>query len=114
VQVSGGLRYGRLEYSNETPTLFGVGTATFEGVGPTFALNGRRAISNTGFSFFGNVRGSVLMGDIRNSALLPFMPAVTLEDEVMTVAENQTLREMKCACNSSDYPMRANLARWSA
>jgi hypothetical protein len=29
------------------------------------------------------------MGDIRNSALLPFMPAVTLEDEVMTVAENQ-------------------------
>jgi hypothetical protein len=39
-------------------------------------LNGRRAISNSGFSFFGNVRGSVLIGDIRNSALLPFMPAV--------------------------------------
>ena len=89
MQVSGGLRYGRLEYSSETPTLFGVGTATFEGVGPTFALNGRRSISNTGFSFFGNVRGSVLIGDIRNAALLPFMPAVTLEDEVMTVAENQ-------------------------
>ena len=89
MQISGGLRYGRLEYSNETPTLFGVGTATFEGVGPTFALNGRRAISNTGFSIFGNVRGSVLVGDIRNAALLPFMPAVTLEDEVMTVAENQ-------------------------
>ena len=89
MQVSGGIRYGRLEYSNETPTLFGVGTATFEGVGPTFSLNGRRAISNTGFSFFGNVRGSVLVGDIRNSALLPFMPAVRLEDEIMTVAENQ-------------------------
>lgn len=89
MQVSGGLRYGRLEYSNGTPTLFGVGTATFEGVGPTFALNGRREISNSGFSFFGNVRGSVLIGDIRNSALLPFMPAVRLEDEIMTVAENQ-------------------------
>ena len=89
MQVAAGLRYGRLEYSNDTPTLFGVGTATFEGVGPTFALNGRRAISNTGFSFFGNVRGSVLIGDIRNSALLPFMPAVRLEDEIMTVAENQ-------------------------
>lgn len=89
MQVSAGLRYGRLEYSNETPTLFGVGTATFEGVGPTFALHGRRAISNTGFSFFGNARGAVLIGDIRNSALLPFMPAVRLEDEIMTVAENQ-------------------------
>lgn len=89
MQVAAGLRYGRLEYSNETPTLFGVGTATFEGVGPTFALSGRRTISNSGFSFFGNVRGSVLIGDIRNSALLPFMPAVRLEDEIMTVAENQ-------------------------
>ena len=89
MQVSAGLRYGRLEYSNETPTLFGVGTATFEGVGPTFALNGRRAIGNSGFSFFGNVRGAILIGDIRNSALLPFMPAVRLEDEIMTVAENQ-------------------------
>ena len=28
--------------------------------------------------------------------------------------EKSALREMKCACNSSDYPMRANLARWSA
>ncbi|MFO1002953.1 MAG: Lpg1974 family pore-forming outer membrane protein [Planctomycetaceae bacterium] len=88
-QVSGGIRYGRLQYSNSTPTLFGVGSATFEGVGPTFAVNGHRRIGNSGFSFFGNVRGSVLIGDIRNSALLPFMPAVTLEDEVMTVAENQ-------------------------
>ena len=89
MQVSAGLRYGRLEYSNETPTVFGVGTATFEGVGPTFALNGRRAIGNSGFSFFGNVRGAILIGDIRNSALLPFMPAVRLEDEIMMVAENQ-------------------------
>jgi hypothetical protein len=24
------------------------------------------------------------------------------------------LREMKCACSNGDYPMRANLARWSA
>lgn len=89
LQMSGGIRYGRLEYSNPVATIFGVGSATFEGVGPTASLTGRRALGNSGFSVFGSARGSVLVGDVRNGALLTFMPAVTLEDEVMTIAENQ-------------------------
>lgn len=92
LEVSAGLRYGKLTYSNGTPTLFGligVGQVTFEGIGPTASIGGRRALGNTGLSLFGNVRGSVLVGDLRNGAVLWNMPAGSIEDEVMTVAENQ-------------------------
>lgn len=89
IEGSGGLRYGKLQYSNWTPSLFGVGQLTFEGVGPTASLGARRLLGNSGISLFGNVRGSVMLGDVRNASLLTFMPAGTIEDEIMTVAENQ-------------------------
>ncbi len=89
LEVSGGLRYGKLQYSNATPSLFGVGYMTFEGVGPTASLSARRALSSSGVSLFGNVRGSMMIGDIRNGSLLTYMPAGTIEEEIMTVAENQ-------------------------
>ncbi len=92
LDLSAGIRYGKQSYSNGTATLFniiGVGSLTFEGVGPTASMGARRALGNSGLSLFGNVRGSVLVGDLRNGAVLWNMPAGTIQDEVMTVAENQ-------------------------
>jgi len=89
VEVSGGLRYGKLEYTNPPLTLYGPGTVKFEGFGPTASFNGRRCLGNSGFSLFGNVRGSLMIGDIRTASLLLTIPAGSIEDEVMTVFENQ-------------------------
>jgi hypothetical protein len=87
--LSGGVRYGKLTYSNAGVTIFGPGTVTFEGVGPTVSLDARRGLGNTGLSFFGNVRGSVMVGSVRNGSILPFLPRGTIEQEVMTTFENQ-------------------------
>jgi hypothetical protein len=38
---------------------------------------------------FGSLRGSVLVGDLRNGSVLWNMPSGKIEDEIMTVAENQ-------------------------
>ena len=89
LEVSGGMRYGKLEYTNAPLTLYGPGTVTFEGVGPTASLQGRRCLGNSGFSLFGNVRGSLMIGDIQTGSLLLNIPAGSIEDEVMTVFENQ-------------------------
>ena len=89
VQLSGGIRYGNLQYRSDVATLFGVGTVTFEGVGPTMSLGGRRNLGDSGVSLFGNVRGSMLFGHINNSAPLVYMPAGSYRNEVMTIAENQ-------------------------
>ena len=89
LDVSGGLRYGKLQYSNPVLTLYNPGTVTFEGGGPTASLNGRRILGNSGLSVFGNVRGSIMIGDIRTASLLVNVPRGTIQDEVMTVFENQ-------------------------
>lgn len=89
LEFSGGLRYGQLEYSNPPLTLYGPGIVRFEGVGPTASLNAERKLGNSGFSLFGNVRGSVLIGDIRTASLLLNIPTGSIEDEVMTIFENQ-------------------------
>lgn len=89
VQMFGGVRYSKLEYSNPTASLLGIGLLTFEGVGPTLGAGVRRTIGTTGISLFGNVRGSMLVGDIRNGAVLTFMPRTTIEEELVTIAENQ-------------------------
>lgn len=87
--LSAGSRYGKLGYINSAASIFGVGTATFEGVGPTVAVEGRRRLGGSAFSFYGNVRGSALFGSINNAALFQQMPASTIHGEVMGVAENQ-------------------------
>lgn len=89
LEVSGGLRYGKLEYTNPPLTLYGPGTVKFEGFGPTASCNGRRSLGNSGFSLFGNVRGALMIGDINTGSLLLNIPAGSIEDEVMTVFENQ-------------------------
>lgn len=89
LELSGGVRYGQLEYTNAPLTLYGPGTVKFEGVGPTASLDARRTLGNSGFSLFGNVRGSVMIGDIHTASLLLNIPAGSIEDEIMTVFENQ-------------------------
>lgn len=88
-EVSGGVRYGKLEYTNPSATLLGIGQLTFEGIGPTLGVAARRDLGVQGLSLFGNLRGSMLVGDVRNGALLPFMPATTFEEEIMLIGENQ-------------------------
>jgi hypothetical protein len=91
--LSTGARYGKLGYTNDESAgeraIFGVGSATFEGVGPTVALEGRRRLGGSAFSLYGNVRGSALFGTIANKSLFTSMPAANIQGEVMGVAENQ-------------------------
>jgi hypothetical protein len=87
--LAAGARYGKLGYSSDVATFFGAGTATFEGVGPTVAVEGRRRLGESAFSLYGNVRGSALFGTIANRALFTNLPAATIQGEVMGVAENQ-------------------------
>lgn len=89
LELSAGVRYGNLQYRSDVATLFGVGTVTFEGIGPTVSIGGRRALGDSGFSLFGNLRGSMLFGGIRNNAPLVYMPAGDFSNEVMTIADNQ-------------------------
>ena len=89
LEMSAGVRYGNLQYRSDVSTLFGVGTVTFEGIGPTVSIGGRRALGDSGFSLFGNLRGSMLFGGIRNNAPLVYMPAGDFSNEVMTIADNQ-------------------------
>jgi hypothetical protein len=89
LEVCGGLRYGKLQYSNPELTLYNPGLVTFEGVGPTIGISGRRILGHSGFSLFGNVRGALMIGDIRTGSLLLTVPRGTIQDEVMKTFENQ-------------------------
>ncbi len=89
LELSAGVRYGNLQYRSDVATLFNVGAVTFEGVGPTMSIGGRRALGDSGFSMYGNLRGSMLFGGIRNHALLIAIPAADISNEVMTIADNQ-------------------------
>jgi len=87
--LSGGARYGKLSYVNPVATFLNEGAATFEGVGPTVAVEGRRRLGGSGFSLYGNIRGSFLLGSVANEALFLSMPQTKIYGEVMGVAENQ-------------------------
>ena len=89
VELSSGIRYGKLRYFSDTPGAFGVGEAYFEGIGPTMAGNIQRPLGSSGFSLFGNLRGSLLFGEIRNASMLLNLPNGPVRDEVATTIENQ-------------------------
>ena len=84
-----GLRYGKLRYHSDTLGAFGVGEAYFEGLGPTVGADARRHLGTSGFSVFGNIRGSVLFGEIRNQSLLLNIPAGPISSEVASTIEHQ-------------------------
>lgn len=87
--VSGGVEHARLEYQSDLPTAVGVGSASFEGVGPVFALNAAHDVGNTNLSWFCGVRASILMGRINNETLLVNVPQAEILDETMQVYSNQ-------------------------
>jgi hypothetical protein len=86
---SGGLQYGSLEYSASLAGATGVGTVRFEGVGPVFSAHAVHQLGESGFSLFGDVRASFLMGNIYNASLLVSVPRAQIHDEFMQIYQNQ-------------------------
>lgn len=76
--VSGGVRYARTEFALFANELY------FEGTGPTVSLEARRNLGRRGFYLLGNLRTSVLVGDVKASG-----GGLDSEDETMIVLENQ-------------------------
>ncbi|MCA9155041.1 MAG: hypothetical protein KDA55_17480 [Planctomycetales bacterium] len=87
--VAGGLRYGKLGAAIDVPGL-GV-AATFEGVGPTVALEARRFAGNSGIALFGKTRASLLYGDnnITGTGAAAIINAVnpSVEEQLLQVWE---------------------------
>jgi hypothetical protein len=86
--VSGGVRYGYLGYTGDG-VVIAPGQLTFEGIGATASIDGRRKLGNTGLSLFGNVRGSFLLGELHNGQPTAGLSYGSVEDEIMHVIENQ-------------------------
>lgn len=80
--VSGGLRYGRLNLRRRSSEV------TLEGVGPTISAQAIRKLGFRGLHAIGNLRGSLLQGDIDNSGGL-LNGASQINDESTLVLENQ-------------------------
>ena len=89
LESNAGVRYGKFGYHSPIEAAFGVGDVNFQGFGPTLALNTRRPLGQTGFCLVGNLRGSLLFGEIDNAAMLPIMPAGTIQGEVAQSIETQ-------------------------
>ena len=108
VELGAGARYAKLEYSTSAPEgPFGIGVLDYEGVGPTIAVDVRRQIGNTSVSLFGNLRGSWLIGKIRNDTLLLTGPRGTIDEEIMQVYENQLgLAWTRCLNDELDLEVR--------
>jgi hypothetical protein len=72
--MAGGVRYGRIEESLESPGFIGL-SHEFEGVGGTLGLSARRPVGSRGFALIAGVRGSLLFGQTDSTLSLPFIPA---------------------------------------
>ena len=86
--VAAGLRWAQTAITGDGAVIF-PGRLTYKGIGPTFAAEGRCPIGDSGFSLFGNFRGSFLLGEIHNTHPARGLSRGSVEDEVMTVFENQ-------------------------
>ena len=89
LESAAGIRYGKFGYNSPIEGAFGVGAVNFQGFGPTLAVNTFRPLGQTGFSLVGNLRGSLLFGDISNASMLFSMPAGTIKGEVAQAVESQ-------------------------
>ncbi len=77
VMLSGGARYARMELTGLVLPTF-----VFEGGGPTAAVEATREFGDRGLYLIGNVRGSLLFGDLT-------FPGQKIADETTVVLENQ-------------------------
>jgi Legionella pneumophila major outer membrane protein precursor len=89
LQVSSGIRYGQLRYFSDAAGAFGVGEASFEGIGPTVAIAADRKLGDSGFALYGNLRGAIMWGEMRNASMLLNMPRGPIRDENARTVENQ-------------------------
>jgi len=83
--LSGGVRYGRLGLSYGAPEIY------FEGTGPTVSLQASHDVGSRGLSLIGNLRGSLLIGEIHDNGIpvIPKGPGGQIDDEITTVLESQ-------------------------
>lgn len=86
--VSGGVRYGDLSFTGDGAVIF-PGQLAFEGFGPTASLSATRQLSDSGFTLFGNLRGSLLIGEIHNNHPARGLSLGEVEDELMQVIDHQ-------------------------
>lgn len=101
MQLSSGVRYGQLRYFSDGAGAFGVGEASFEGIGPTVSLAAKRRLGTSGFALFGSLRGSLLWGEMRNASMLLNMPRGPIRDETARIFENQLGVSWSTAVNRS-------------
>lgn len=109
ILLSGGLRYGSVEYQQPPNFFNGIGAvinpnltgSEFEGVGPTLSLAGNRPLGY-GLSLIGRARVSLLFGDIDYTPAF-LSSAFTIEDEFVQVTELQFGlgydRRLNCGAN---------------
>jgi len=81
LMISGGVRYARMGL-NSTLISTAFPRIVFEGGGPTAALESTRAFGDRGLYLIGNIRGSLLFGDL-------VYLSDKFEDETTVVFENQ-------------------------
>jgi len=83
--LSGGVRYGRLGVSAASVSVDSYDTY-FEGTGPTVSFEAQREVGSRDLYLIGNMRASLLIGEIHNSGgvVLPLE-----DDEIVTVLESQ-------------------------
>ncbi|MCA9035557.1 MAG: hypothetical protein KDA91_10520 [Planctomycetaceae bacterium] len=89
LEFSSGVRHAKLRYDSPVIGAFGIGQASFEGVGPTVSVEATRGVGTRGIDIFANVRGSLLFGQINNASMLTYIPTGPIRDEVMQIVENQ-------------------------
>ncbi len=86
--VSGGVRYGYLGINGDGVVIF-PGQLTFEGIGATASIDGRRKLGNSGLTLFGSLRGSLLLGEIHNGQPVSGLAYGSIEDEIAQVIDHQ-------------------------
>jgi hypothetical protein len=88
-RVSGGVRYGRLEYdTNVGRSVTDMRNREFEGVGPLVGLELTRPVGRTGFALTGGAKVAALLGDTDYSQTVGFGTA-TARGQLLPVYEGR-------------------------
>ncbi|NQT15669.1 MAG: hypothetical protein HQ582_23130 [Planctomycetes bacterium] len=121
LEFAGGIRYGRMRTGlfvdgtiiddGEYPFIAGIATE-FEGLGPTLALDARRAIGCNGFALVGGARGAWLFGStdafLTGDAAQLIDIQISAEDHVMQVYEvNLGVEWSRCLSNGGEIAVAA-------
>ena len=112
-EVSGGVRYGRAGLVGRLDPMPVLpqqlqGRLSLHGVGPTVAFDARKNLGNSGFTLFGNIRGSLLLGEVHNNQPVLTLPRGTIEGQIAQIIDNQLgVAWTRCCNNGSILEIRA-------